>query len=220
MSIELTEMDRVILDSYTKFAGGLSNFLGESCEILVHCLEDYDHSVIKIFNGFHTGRKEGAPITDLALSLLKSIQSETKTQGLVYFSKNKKGEPLKSTTISIRGENNRIIGLMCINFFMNTPIHDILKILVPTPEGVQTNKEIFAENSADLIVDSVVSIQDEVMHDESISLNNKNKEIIRRLNENGIFNLKDSVSKIAEFMNISKNTVYLHLRNLTNNRKD
>ena len=46
------------------------------------------------------------------------------------------------------------------------------------------------------------------------SHSNKNKEIIRKLYDKGIFQIKDSVPKIADELNISKNTVYLHLRNL------
>ena len=50
--------------------------------------------------------------------------------------------------------------------------------------------------------------------DSAISSINKNKEIIFRLYQQGIFNLKDAVITIAEALGISKNTVYLHLRNL------
>ena len=45
---------------------------------------------------------------------------------------------------------------------------------------------------------------------------NKNKEIICLLHQKGIFNIKDSVVKISELLNISKNTVYLHIRNSEN----
>ena len=58
-----------------------------------------------------------------------------------------------------------------------------------------------------------MKIRDEVFSDKNIPLNNKNKEIIFRLSNCGIFNLKDSVVLVAEQLGISKNTVYLHLRN-------
>ena len=50
--------------------------------------------------------------------------------------------------------------------------------------------------------------------DSSVSSSNKNKEIIRLLYQQGIFNLKDSVQITSQKLNLSKNTVYLHLRNL------
>ncbi len=48
----------------------------------------------------------------------------------------------------------------------------------------------------------------------AISSSNKNKEIVALLYQKGIFNLKDSVITIAEHLGISKNTVYMHIRNM------
>ena len=67
---------------------------------------------------------------------------------------------------------------------------------------------------AELAEQLVLQIQKEVMEDADISLSNKNKEIIQRLYQKGVYNLKDAVAKTASLLNISKNTVYLHLRNM------
>lgn len=63
-SVELTPMDRDIINSYRQMLAGLSDYLGSGYEIVLHSLEDLNHSVISIYHGEHTGRKEGAPITD------------------------------------------------------------------------------------------------------------------------------------------------------------
>lgn len=47
----------------------------------------------------------GSPITDLALDMLRSIQQEDGKSHISYFSRNRSGEPLRSTTIVIYGEN-------------------------------------------------------------------------------------------------------------------
>lgn len=52
------------------------------------------------------------------------------------------------------------------------------------------------------------------MADPGISFSNKNKEIIQRLYQKHVYNLKNAVIKTAQHLNISKNTVYLHLRNI------
>ncbi|MDE7218460.1 MAG: PAS domain-containing protein [Oscillospiraceae bacterium] len=211
--IALTECERQILASYCCFAEGLSHYLGKSYEIILHSLEDFDHSAIRVINGYHTGRKEGAPITNLALSMLARIQEEPEAvQDVTYFTKNKKGEPMKSTTITIRGEGKRIIGLLCINFYLNTSLADLLDDLSPRVEESR-ELENFAGNSNEWILETVGRIKKEVYQDPSIASYCKNKEIVKRLNDEGIFNLKDSVVMVAEAMNISKNTVYLHLRN-------
>ena len=48
----------------------------------------------------------------------------------------------------------------------------------------------------------------------SAALMKKNKEIVKRAYEKGIYNLKDSVQITANILMMSKNTVYMHLRNL------
>lgn len=50
-------------------------YLGSVYEISLHSLEDYDHSVVKIMNGYHSGRTVGAPLTDLALNMLKELKT-------------------------------------------------------------------------------------------------------------------------------------------------
>lgn len=210
--IKLSKTDHEILASYITVLHGLAAYLGDGYEMVLHSLESFDHSVICILNGEHTGRKIGAPITDLALNMLDEI-SKGQNDMITYFSKNKKGEPLKSTTIAIRGENQRIIGLFCINFYMNTPLYDIMQTMIPAEQIVPVPKENFAENSDELIETTLEAVKIEVYANQSISANNKNKYIVYQLEERGIFNIKDAVIKVAQSLGISKNTVYMHIRN-------
>ncbi len=76
--MKLTEIDRMILQSYDTVLDGLAQYLGDGCEIVLHSLENLDKSVIKIVNGHHTGRKVGAPITHLALEMLDEIKKKGK----------------------------------------------------------------------------------------------------------------------------------------------
>ncbi len=218
-SVDLTLVDQEILNSYSNMIEGLACYLGEGYEIVLHSLENYEHSVINIINGSHTGRKIGAPITDLALNMLEKIENTDKDY-ITYFSTNKKGEPLKSTTIAIRGEKRRIIGLLCMNLYMNTSLNDFVKTLVPQTPGLlgQPAMENFADNSDELIESTLRSIRERVMNDSSIAPSNKNKMIVMGLDDYGIFNIKDAVIKVANLLDISKNTVYMHLRNKQNNK--
>lgn len=115
-NVPFTDEDHRILSSCVTLVEGLADYLGGGYEIVLHSLEDVEHSVVKIINGHHTGRTTGAPITDLALSMLSRIENENRPGYISYFSRNKKGEPLKAATIAIRGVGGRIIGLLCINF--------------------------------------------------------------------------------------------------------
>ena len=57
-------------------------------------------------------------------------------------------------------------------------------------------------------------ILDEVEQDIHILPSLKNKEIIKRCSSQGIFQIKSAVTSVAKILNISKNTVYLHLKSL------
>lgn len=215
--IILSDIDKMILNSYKNVLQGLADYLGEGYELVLHSLGNLEKSVICIINGHHTGRKEGAPITDLALNMLNE-KINSQNNFITYFSKNKKGEPLKSSTIAIRGQHDRIIGLLCINFYMNTTIDEMIHSFIPDKSDIllQTLKENFTENTDEIIITTLESVQQQVYSDQSISTSNRNKAIVYALDNLGVFNFKDSVIKVSKLMNISKNTVYMHLRNKNN----
>ena len=81
-------------------------------------------------------------------------------------------------------------------------------------EQYENRKENFSTSSVELLEDMAERIRREVMEDKEIASANRNKEIIQRLYKKGVYNMKDAVGRTAEILGISKNTVYMHLRNL------
>ncbi len=212
--IVLTEKEKLTLSSYKVLVDGLADYLGNGYEIILHSLEDMEKSVIKIVNGHYTGRTEGSPITNFALSMLETLKKNNDKKALSYFNRDKNGVMMKSTTIPITGEADRIIGLLCINFYTNLPLSEVLAKFMPNDSNLHI-AESFSDNIDDVIISALEEARTKVLSNPNISTSNRNKEIISLLSEKGIFNLKDSVVKVASFMGISKNTVYLHLRNIS-----
>ena len=218
--IELTREDKAILSAFSRFCDGLSEYLGSGYEIVLHSLEDYDHSAIRVLNGDHTGRKEGAPITDLALFMLEDFYKSGGKRGCPpYLSRNRSGDRLMSTTIPIYGENERIIGLMCMNFYLATPFEDFIQRFIPDTaipavyKEEAPKKESYMDDVGDVLGSMIAQAREE-LQGQGISSSNMNREIIAKLQARGIFNLKNAVQECADALGISKNTVYLHLRNL------
>ena len=202
--MNLTKIDRQILDSYASMIEGLSMYLGSVYEISLHSLEDYDHSVVKIMNGYHSGRTR---IKDQGISSGKDFTSYTAINAL--------GESLKSSTIPILGQNNRVIGVLCINLYLDSPLSEVLESITG-PKDVHTEQENFANDMTDAFTASINNARNQVMSNNNIAAVNKNKELIRILHEKGFFYMKNSVPKVAAALGISKNTVYLHLRSIEN----
>nr|WP_325297012.1 PAS domain-containing protein [uncultured Dysosmobacter sp.] len=211
----LSKKDHLILQSYMSVLDGLAEFLGGSFEIVLHSLENLDSAAIKVINGHYSGRKEGAPITDLALQMLNEIKhSGNNHKNLVYSNCNSRGTPIRSATLPITGEKGRIIGLICINFYQDVPLYTFIEGLFKLPEHRGDFSETFATNADELIESSILQASTEVINNPSISSVNRNKEIISILYGRDIFRLKNAVPKVAERLGLSKNTVYLHLRHL------
>ena len=217
----LSEVDHKILESYKTVLEGLADYLGDGCEIALHSLEDYDKSVIKIVNGHHTGREVGAPITNLALDMLDKIKKDGAKFYISYFAKNKRGNPIKSATIAIKGEYERIIGLLCININLNMPMLDFLSVFLPyTPSNDQSTSELFSNNRETFFDDLLYQAKAAVDNDPSIKPSLHNRAIIEILYQQGVFNMKNAVEHVAELLEISKNTVYLHLRSVKGNSSE
>ena len=210
----LTPADRLVLEAYGNLLDGLAQYLGDGYEIVLHSLEDLERSVVKIVNGHHTGRTVGAPITDLALSMLARITQQEGAPAISYFTQNRKGEPLKAATIAIQGENRRIIGLLCINFYLNTPFAQVLAAFTPPAAAPVLVIETFGENTAELLEEAVTRTRLQVDTQAAIPVSMKNRQVVAILYRQGIFNIKNAVDLVAAAMGISKNTVYLHLRHI------
>lgn len=219
--MKLNRVDRLILDSYAQMIDGLANYLGIGFEIVLHSLQDYSHSVIKIINGHYSNRSVGAPITDIALDMLAKVEhNQNKSKPYIsYFNKNSKGTILKSSTIPISGENSRIIGLLCINFYTDIPLFEALNTFMPISKESYNAHETFADNAEEILVKELNDAKIRVYNDPSIQSINQNKEILSILYTKGIFNLKDAVSRVSASLGITKNTVYLHIRNFSKHNK-
>lgn len=215
--LTLTEGDYVILESYKTVVDGLGEFLGSGFEIVLHSLESLDHSAIKVINGKYSGRTEGAPITDLALEMLAQIKNDkTHMRSKIYYNQTYSGIPIRSATIPIIGENNRIIGLLCINFHLEASLYTVLSgIGMMTPPELEMSENLSTDPD-EQIVSAVKKVYERVSANSDISASNRNKEVIAQLNQMNIFKLKNAAVRVADCLGISKNTVYLHLRNSSN----
>jgi predicted transcriptional regulator YheO len=210
----LSKADKLIIESYKTTMEALGAYLGEAFEIVLHDLDDLDHSVIKLINGSLSGRKEGAPITDLALEMLEKIgRSRSTERYIAYFSKSKYGKPVKSITMAIFGERGRVIGLLCINMYLESPISSLLRDF-SMDNHAQFISEHFINDSDELIAQTLAGVKKEVMGDKAVPASLKNKEIITLLYHQGIFKLKNAIKTVAKDLGISKNTVYMHIRSL------
>lgn len=209
-------MNNFLIESYKKTLLGLSSYLGEGYEIILYCPKNNTYYVSEIINKMSHSLSIGDMCSDFVLKLINKIKSDGTKDSISYFSRDSLGEPLKSSLILIRDIENNIIAVMSINFYLNTPFTRVMGTFIPEHNSMQKNPILDNnfDNTDNLILSAYQLAKYKVENDTSIPTIEKNKSIILLLSNEGIFNIKDSVIKVSQLMNISKNTVYLHLRNI------
>lgn len=211
-SVCLTEKDNEFMRSYYRLADMVADLIGPHCEVVLHSFGDLDTSVVKIVNGHHTGRGVGSPITDMGLKMLRLFLQTGEVNSRSYFTRNKNGELLKSTTCVVAGEQGKPIGLFCVNINLSVPFPDLIKTLMPDNSPLAMVMEHFSTNSQDVVNQSVEKAIFEIDSDLNLNKKSRNKAIVFHLFENGIFELKESAGIVSEKLGISRHAVYKYLR--------
>jgi predicted transcriptional regulator YheO len=211
--ITFTEQDRGYLESNFRLAETIAELIGPHCEVVVHSFESFEHSVVKIVNGEHTGRKIGSPITDRGLKMLRHFETTGNVTPQSYFTKGKDGVLLKSTTCVLAGEQGKPIGLFCININLSFPLSEIIKTLSPELADMPTDiNENFYSSPKEVIENAIKEASTEAEHDSAVNLKGKNKAITKLLYQDGIFELKEATALVAEHLGITRHAIYKYLR--------
>lgn len=210
--VSFTKKDSEILALYFRLAEMVADLIGPHCEVVIHSLESLDKSVVKIVNGHHTGRKEGSPITDMGLKMLRLFLQTGEVNSRSYFTRNNKGEMLKSTTCVLAGDNNKPVGLFCVNMNLSAPFPEIIRTLIPDMGTMLPINENFGANVSDVVEKTTETMIDQVFKDSSVNPKARNKAVVYQLFESGIFELKEATSIVSLKLGISKHAIYKYLR--------
>lgn len=211
-------MESRVLDKYKLLVEFLAEVLGENYEIVLHDLSDYENSIAAIANGHISGRKVGDSLTDLALNVLKDQKELQKEYLTNYTGKTYNGKELRSSTFFIRNDQDKVIAMLCINIDMSDFIktRDLLDdIIGDKKEEVKTKEVGFSENFTSSIEDLIDNMIENSIENSSIPPKrmtaDEKKEITSKLDEQGVFLLKNSVSKVAKKLESSEATIYRYL---------
>lgn len=209
----LDDLDKEIMLSYFSLSESIASLLGEFCEVVIHSLNAYEKSIIKIINGHHTSREVGSPITDKGLQLLKLYQKDKSSTQQVYFSRLNNGNLIKSTTHIIVGHQGKPIGLFCINLNLSTPLDKTVSSFMATdPIPLHHKSENFITHPKELIEEAFHKATCEIEQHTAKQSKLYKKSIIFHLFENGIFELKEAVPIVAEKLSLTSHAIYKHLR--------
>lgn len=209
------------LKDFIPVAKGIARTFGKNCEVILHDIQDLEHSIVLIENGHVTGRKVGGPMTDLGLYFLTSDLFNDIDYVSNYKTESKDGKRLKSTTIFIRDNNKKIVGFLCINFNLESIVNIAKEIdefcnvennLNNVENIIKGEKEESFSHSLDELMEQLFFKAQQRIGKEINKMQKEDKiEMVRFLQKHGIFLVKDAIDRLAEKLNVSRFTIYNYL---------
>lgn len=196
-----------------RLAKAIARQFGPNCEVVVHDLgtNEPEHSIVAIENGHVSGRKVGDGPSYVVLEALRSDTRKLEDR-LAYLTRTEDGRILKSSTIYMRDEDGKAIGIFSINYdisamkAMEEVIHSFVGTEAPEKETTAITHSV-GELLDQLIEQSVRLVG------KPVALMNKEDKVqaIRFLNDSGAFLITKSGTKVCNYFGISKYTLYSYL---------
>lgn len=225
-------MKRSLLQRYAILVNFLGQVLGPDYEIALHDLNDMSNSIVAIANGHVSGRSLGAPLTSLALSMISDKRYLTKDFDLNYNGIARGNKILRSSTMYIKDDLGKLVGMLCINFDdsrYQELSENLFQLCHPNQfveQNILIHKDIVDTGNtqkydqAEQFQDSISSIMENVILDviqqDGVPVERLTKEekikIVNLLQDQGIFLLKGAVPYVAKALHSSPASIYRYLK--------
>lgn len=199
-----------ILKNYFVIADTIAGAFGSQCEVAVHDLSQPESSVVYVVNGGVTGRRIGQSFDHLVKQVL--LNKNFKDDHMInYMFETSEGKKIKSSSALIRNEDNEVIGMMCINYDISVcqQMQTQMNAFLSTTENeVEEEKDV--DQNIMAVIDELILKIIGTTDVKNIS-RKKSVEIIKFMDEKGIFLVKGAMEKVAALMGVSKVTIYSYL---------
>ena len=201
------------LKKYIPLVDFLAEVFGDDAEVVLQDVSDFNNSVISIRNNHISGRKLGAPATNLVLKVMNGNFTD-KNYVRNYRGVSAVGKVVRSSTYFIKDDKNVVVGMLCINIDIDklVQLKNHLDGILKLPEEIfEKTTERFSVSAEGLASDSIETILEESgISPERMSQEEK-MEVVYKLDKNGVFLVKGSICKVASVLNVSNATIYRYL---------
>jgi len=186
-------------------AEAIQRLLYPYAEVVVHDIAK--NKIAAIYHPF-SGRKIGDP------SLLLDEEMATLGDNIGPYEKmNWDGRKLKSVSSIIRDENNRAVGILCINLDISQLAHleYLLTNFIGNDRLIPQPEELFKDDWQERINNGIHSyLNEQNLVLESLNRQQK-KQLVEHLFKVGAFSGKNSATYIARIIGVSRATIYNYL---------
>lgn len=220
-------MDEEKKQLFISFLHFLGDVLGKNYEIVLHVKEENQFYIEEIINAHVSRQDNNSSITGLALKLFREKIYLEKNFVTNYDVQTIDGKLIQGSTFFIKNEDDDIKGMVCINHDLSDlkNISDTLTNLMASAStnkmiefhsNEQSNKDIKNERAVEVLSTNIYDTINEFINPnllDQVDLNIDTKiNIVKKLNEQGIFNIKGSVAKTAKMLKVSESSIYRYIK--------
>ena len=175
---------KTLFQNVEAVAQGLSEFFGESIEVVVHDFADPDRSILAMYGNL-TGRRVGDPAP---------------------------GRPLKASTVFLRDGSGSIIGALSVNYDLTETLllsNSLERFSRRTSaESAVEAAPIVGNGVGGQIERAFAEAADAVGRPAPLMARAQKVRVVHDLERRGIFLIKGAVDEVAQLLGVSRYTVY------------
>ncbi len=207
--MSLTE-HQLLLREGRKIAAALGKALAPLVEVVLHDLTEPDRAIITIENNL-SGRKIGDPVTEIGAARAHDPNFPDVLQN--YPNHFPDGRPAKSTSIGLKDSQGRFVVALCLNMdiSMLSAVASNLGDLVRTQGLATPLNESLAPRRTDDIRDMIEKFAAANNTVPRALTRAQRQAALRLLADQGLLDLKNAHSLIADILGIARSTVYTYL---------
>ena len=205
--------NREILEHYIKSGEIIAEMFAPYLEVIIHDLQTPEHSIIAIFNNHITGRKIGDGTSDIGY---KKLEDKLPDKIVNYNNQSPSGADLKSSSLTIRNRDDKIIGSMGLNFDLSSFVNvkEFFEIFTKTftLDNLPKQEEFFRWTVKDEIQQALNKYI--ASHDlQGKVLNRKDKlNVVAYMKKDGHIKKKGAISILSEMLAITRPTLYKYIK--------
>jgi predicted transcriptional regulator YheO len=201
----------------------LGQILGKDTEIALQDLRNEKDCITAIVNGHVTGRKLGAPITELTKRMIHSGAWKTRDGIGGHAGKTPDGRFIRSSTLFIK-DGDQLLGMLTINQDYS-PYIDISQAILDLAGGIFNNSQKSEKGSG--IQQNLDEGIQEALNDCNIHKGPgqgfsqaERMEIVEKLIDRDLFMIRGSVGKVARRLGCSVASLYRYIAMVNQKREE
>ncbi len=193
-----------------QFAKAIERMFAPNCEVVIHDFSNLEHSIIHLEGGL-SDRSIGGAATDLLLRRVRA--GETGEDLYNYRNELPNNRLLKSSTIFLRNQDGEAYGALCINYDMSAFLR-FQKVLgeFTSVENENSVRERLSDDVHQTISGIISDTIEETGIGGAVLTREEKVNLIARLEERGVFQVKNAAPIVADKFGFSRATIYNYLQ--------